>query len=50
MVADLAGRLFQGDVTEMVSHLLDGCDVSRDELIRLKSLIRQKEREVNNAE
>ena len=50
MVADLAGRLFQGDVAEMVSHLLDGCDVSRDELVRLKSLIRQKEREVKNAE
>ena len=32
MVADLAGRLFNGDVAEMVSHLLDGCDVPRDEL------------------
>jgi predicted transcriptional regulator len=50
MVADLAGRLFDGDVAEMVSHLLDGCDVSREELARLKTLIRQKEREVKDAD
>ncbi len=50
MVADLAGRLFHGDVAEMVSHLLDGCNVSREELTRLKALIRQKEREVKDAE
>ncbi|MBT4865192.1 MAG: BlaI/MecI/CopY family transcriptional regulator [Planctomycetaceae bacterium] len=48
MVADLAGRLFDGNVTEMVSHLLDGCDVSTEELARLKTLIRQKEREVKD--
>lgn len=48
MVADLAGRLFHGDVTQMVSHLLDGCDVTRDELDRLKTLIREKEQEVND--
>ena len=48
MVTDLAGRLFGGDVTQMVSHLLDGCDVSRDELDRLKSLIHEKEKEVDN--
>ena len=45
MVSDLARRLFAGDVTEMVSHLLDGCDVSDDELARLKDLIRQKQKE-----
>jgi predicted transcriptional regulator len=50
MVTDLAGRLFQGDVTQMVSHLLDGCDVSAEELARLKSLIRQKEREAKDAQ
>lgn len=50
MVTDLAGRLFRDDVTEMVSHLLDGCDVSREELARLKTLIRKKEREVKDAE
>jgi BlaI family transcriptional regulator, penicillinase repressor len=45
MVANLAARLFAGDLTQMVSHLLDGRDVSREELDRLKSLIRQKEAE-----
>lgn len=50
MVTDLVGRLFRDDVTEMVSHLLDGCDVSREELARLKMLIHKKEREVKDAE
>jgi predicted transcriptional regulator len=45
MVSNLAASLFAGDVTQMVSHLLDGRDVSREELARLKSLIRQKEAE-----
>lgn len=45
MVADLATRLFAGDVAQMVSHLLDGREVSPEELARLKSLIRQKEAE-----
>jgi len=48
MVNDLATRLFQGDVTEMVSHLLDGSEISADELARLKRLIRSKEREVQD--
>jgi BlaI family transcriptional regulator, penicillinase repressor len=50
MVGDLVTRLFGGDVTEMVSHLLDDCEVSADELARLKQLIRDKEREVRDAE
>jgi predicted transcriptional regulator len=45
MVSDLARRLFAGNVTEMVSHLLDGCEVSDDELARLKDLIWQKQQE-----
>jgi predicted transcriptional regulator len=48
MVTDLADRLFLGDLTEMVSHLLDGCEVSTAELARLKSLIRDKEAEIGN--
>jgi predicted transcriptional regulator len=48
MVSDLADRLFCGDVTEMVTHLLDGCDVSSEELSRLRSLIRQKEKELED--
>ena len=49
MVSDLASRLFAGDLTEMVSHLLDR-KVSPAELARLKALIRQKEKEAGNAE
>ena len=45
MVSDLAQRLLGGDVTLMVSHLLDGCELSPEELARLKALIRKKEQE-----
>lgn len=48
MVSDLAHRLCPGDITQLVCHLLDECDVSRDELSALKSLIRQKEQELKN--
>jgi predicted transcriptional regulator len=50
MVTDLAHRLFAGDVTRMVSHLLDGCDVSAEELARLKQLIQQRERQAADPE
>lgn len=50
MVSDLAERLFQGNVTAMLCHLLDGCDVSREELARLKKLIQDKDRELRHAE
>ena len=49
MVTDLADRLFGGDVPLMVSHLLDGCELSPDELVRLKALIRKKEQEDRHA-
>ena len=42
MVSDLAKRLFQGDVTELMCSLLDGVDVTAEELTRLKTLIRQR--------
>jgi BlaI family transcriptional regulator, penicillinase repressor len=45
MVADLVERLFAGNVTELVSHLLDECDVTPDELAKLKQLIRERERQ-----
>lgn len=44
MVADLVEKLFAGDVTEMVSHLLDECDIQPDELARIKALVDEKER------
>lgn len=48
MVSDLATRLFEGDVTEMVSHLLDSCSPDSEELARLKKLIAQREREARH--
>ncbi|MGD9858406.1 MAG: BlaI/MecI/CopY family transcriptional regulator [Planctomycetaceae bacterium] len=50
MVADLADRLFQGDVAQMMCQLLDGYDVTREELAELKRLLRAKERELRDAE
>lgn len=49
MVSDLATRLFRGDVTAMVAHLLDGCEVTSEELAQLKALVREREREARNA-
>lgn len=48
MVSDLTERLFQGDVSLLMCSLLDGCEVSPDELTRLKKLIRDKEKEIRN--
>ncbi len=48
MVSDLAHRLFRGNVTELMCHLLDGCDVTRDDISQLKKLIRQKEKELRD--
>jgi BlaI family penicillinase repressor len=48
MVSDLAQRLCAGDVTQLVCHLLDDCDVSRDELTAIKKFIRQKEQELSD--
>jgi BlaI family penicillinase repressor len=48
MVADLRERLFHGDVSQMLCHLLDGEDVTQEDLTELKRLIRRKERELKN--
>ncbi len=48
MVSDLATRLFEGDVTQMLCHLLDGRQISEEELGELKRLIRDKEQEIRN--
>lgn len=48
MVSDLASRLFGGDVTQMVAHLLADSDVTPEEISRLKKLVREKEKEVRN--
>ena len=47
MVAELTERLFDGDVTALVTHLLTEQEVDREELTRLQKLIddaRSKER------
>ena len=39
MVAELTDQLFDGDVAELVSHLLRAQDVSADDLEKVKELI-----------
>lgn len=48
MVSDLAERLFGGDLTEMFCHLLDSTEVTPEEIHRLKTMIRNKERELKD--
>lgn len=45
MVADLTQRLFEGDVSALVSHLIHSEEIDRDELVRLRALIVERERE-----
>jgi len=45
MVADLTERLFEGDVSALVSHLIRSEEIDRDELVRLRSMIVERERE-----
>ena len=45
MVGELTERLFQGDVTALVSHLISHHDVDGDELARLKNLIAEHEKQ-----
>jgi len=44
MVADLTQRLFEGDVSALVSHLLSSEEIDRDELVRLRAMIVERER------
>jgi predicted transcriptional regulator len=49
VVADftsLAGRLFEGDVATMVSHLLTARDVEAEDLERIKAVIAAREAEL----
>lgn len=50
MVSDLTARLFGGDVTQMVAQLLAGADVTPEEIVRLKKLVRDKEKEVRDGQ
>ncbi|HYJ80783.1 MAG TPA: BlaI/MecI/CopY family transcriptional regulator [Longimicrobiaceae bacterium] len=44
---ELAGRLFEGDVAGMVSHLLTANEVERDDLARVREMIERREAELN---
>lgn len=43
MLTDLVQQLFRGDVTQLMTHLLDESPVTREDLARLKALIAEKE-------
>jgi predicted transcriptional regulator len=45
-VAALADALFDGDRTELVTHLFGARDVDAEDLARLKKMIEQKEKEL----
>ena len=47
---DLAGRLFEGDVATMVSHLLTTQDVEEDDLARIRELVDRREAELKGAD
>jgi predicted transcriptional regulator len=47
MVTDLVEKLFQGDQTALVSHLLRESEISPGDLKRVKAMIAAKERQEN---
>ena len=49
MLEELTERLFGGDVPALVGHLLGARAVEADELARIKELIREKEREMEES-
>jgi predicted transcriptional regulator len=46
MVAQLAERVFEGDMAAMLNHLISDHEIDRDDLARLKRLIAKKQREM----
>jgi len=44
MVADLTQRMFEGDVSALVSHLISEQEIEREELVRLRRMIVERER------
>jgi len=43
MVGELTERLFDGDVTQLVQHLLSGADVSPGDLAKIRKMIARAE-------
>lgn len=48
MVNDLAERLFGGDIKQMVCHLLDGNELTAEDLADLRRLIDKREKETRD--
>ncbi len=46
---DLAEKLFKGDRTALVSHLLNESEISKSDLKRLRAMIEAKEKKGNHA-
>ncbi len=46
VLAEVTDRLFHGDLTTMVSHLLAGAEVDAGELAKVRELIESREREL----
>lgn len=44
MVSELADLLFSGDVTELVSHLLDDRQITEEDLDKVRAMIEEKTR------
>lgn len=44
MAGDLLDRVFDGSLADMVSHLLNSREISRDELVRMEQLIAQRKK------
>jgi predicted transcriptional regulator len=44
MVSELADLLFAGDVTELVSHLLDEREITDEDLAKVRALIEERTR------
>jgi BlaI family transcriptional regulator, penicillinase repressor len=47
---ELAGRLFEGDVATMVSHLLTAQEVERDDLARIRELVDRRAAELQGGD
>lgn len=45
MATDLLDRLFEGSLSDLVSHLLNSHEVSRDELTKLEALIAARKKQ-----
>lgn len=46
MSHDIVDRLFEGSLADMVNHLLETREVSREELVKLEQLIARKKRKL----